>query len=118
MSISLLDRDGPINVDIRSIQGPARSYHPFSFLLLVLPGHVLEVFNLTLGQGATRIADEIPFPLLVGEWSHGDIRAEVILNMLHSGQQQLIMSQADNPLITNGRSLEFARDHNVSAIPH
>lgn len=49
MSISLLHWYRPININISPVQSPARSYHSLGLLLLVLPGHVLEIFYLALG---------------------------------------------------------------------
>lgn len=49
VSVSLLDWYRSIDVNISPVQSSARSYHSFSLLLLVLPGHVLEVFYLALG---------------------------------------------------------------------
>ena len=104
MSISLLDRYRSIYVNISPVQGSARPDHPFGLLLLVLPGHVLKVFYLALGprqhvgggsrrkdadlgQGTTRVTDQIALPLLVSEWSHGDVRTEMVLDMLSNGSE-------------------------------
>ena len=48
VSMSLLDWDRPIDINVGPVQSPTRSYHSFSLLLFVLPGHVLKVFYLAL----------------------------------------------------------------------